>query len=467
MKITEKLIQVFFGSIIEQKVGERIQAASMTDYREEDEGWRRLTSKDSQRSLDSMKQERMIEICFYLWENNPMAKWLIDITTNFILAEGMPYEAENEDVKDVLDGFWSDPVNRMDLYLKKFVDELFIYGELCLPAFVAEQTGKVRLGYIDPVQIKEAVTDPENVKMVIGIILKDRTGKAGRRYKTILPDGADYVLSQEAQQMRKGYTDGECFFFAINNVTNSPRGRSELLPVADWLDSYEQFLFDAADKWSLLIMFVWDMLVDGGDDTEIKKQMASFIKKAGSVYGHNEKVTLEAKTPDLKSFDVENAARLFRNHILGPFSYPEHWYGGGGDVNRATAVEMGAPAFKTLAAKQMYVKYIIEHIFAFAILSARNANFLRVSDDDAKDYSVVPPEIATKDMTKYSSVIQQVAAALVSAEMQGWIDKQTARQVFANVIGYLGIELDQDDIKKKLKEEEEKKGFEDYADHKA
>jgi hypothetical protein len=466
MKLKDKLIAVFFGNLIDKKVGERIQAASMTDYRKEDEGWRRLTSADSQRSLDSLKQERMIEICFYLWENNPMAKWLIDITTNFILAEGMPYEAENEAVKDVLDGFWADPINRMDLYLKKFVDELFIYGELCLPAFVAEQTGRVRLGYIDPVQIKEAVTDPENVKMVIGIILKDRTGKAGRKYQTILPEGADYVLSEEAQQMRKGYADGECFFFAINNVTNSPRGRSELLPVADWLDSYEQFLFDAADKWSLLIMFVWDLLVDGGNDEDIKKQMAAFIKKAGAVYGHNEKVTLEARAPDLKSFDVENAARLFRNHILGPFSYPEHWYGGGGDVNRATAVEMGAPAFKTLAAKQMQVKYIIENIFAFVIRKSREANFLRVSDDEAKDYSVVTPEIATKDISKYSTVIQQVAAALVSAEMNGWIDKKTARQVFANIIGYLGIELDTGDIEQKLTEEEGKKGYEDYEDRK-
>lgn len=460
MKIREKIVDVFLGGVVEAKVNERLKAATVSDPDKDETGWRKLTG-DTTRNLSPLKQERMIEIAFWLWETNPLARWIVEIAKDFVLAEGLPYEAKNEEVKKILDDFWSDPINRMDLYMEKHVRELFINGELCFPVFTSKQTGKVRLGYIDPVQIDKVVTDPENVKMVIGVILKASAGMEERKLKTILPDDAEFILSVAAQNLREGYTDGECFFFAINNVTNSPRGRSELLATADWLDAYEQFLFDYADKWPLLNSFVWDLKVQGGNDSEIKKQVSNFSKKSGSVFGHNEKVELAASTPDLKAVDAETGGRLLRNHILGSHSYPEHWFGGGGNVNMATAVEMGTPAFKSLSTKQKYFKYILESILGYVILRAREARYLKVSDEDTK-FTVNTPELASKDVSKYSSAIQQVTTSLVSAEMQGWIDKETARKIFSVIIAYLGIEIDTADVKDAVEKEEENKGYEDY-----
>lgn len=461
MSFFERITGAIFGGLIETQVKERLKAASLGDLEEEDAGWRKLTGSAS-RNLSPLKQERMIEIAFYLWENNPLAKWIIEIAKDFILAEGLPYEARNEDVKKVLDAFWNDPLNQMDIYLEKHVRELFINGELCFPVFTAEQTGKVRLGYIDPKDIKEVVTDPENVKMIIGVTLKGTSGHEGRRLKTIVPKDAEFVISPSAAKLRDSYGDGECFFFAINNLTNSPRGRSDLLATADWLDAYEQFLFDYADKWPLQNSFVWDMQVEGGSEAEIKKQIDAFTKKPGSIFGHNEKVTLEASAPDLKSVDAETGARLFRNHILGSHSLPEHWFGGGGNVNMATAVEMGTPAFKTLSSKQQYVKYVIETILGCVIDRARDARYLNVTDEEAV-CSVITPELATKDVTKYSAALQQLAASLSTAELQGWIDKDTARKIFAAGVAFLGIEMDIAAVKEAVEKEATVKGYEDYT----
>lgn len=462
MKLKDKFIDVFLGGVIETKIQERLKASSLSELDKEDIGWRKLTGNTS-RNLTPLKQERMIEIAFWLWENNPLARWIIEIAKDFILAEGLPYEAKNPDVKKTLDDFWYDPLNRMDLYIEKHVRELGLFGELCFPVYTAEQTGKVRLGYIDPLLIKDVVTDPENVKMVIGVILKGTSGAEGKKLKTILPADAEQILSPAALQLRARYTDGEFFFFAINNVTNSPRGRSELLATADWLDAYEQFLFDYADKWPLMNAFVWDMKVDGGDEKTIKKQMETFTKKSGSVFAHNEKVTLTASAPDLKAVDAETGGRLFRNHILGSHSYPEHWFGGGGNVNKATAGEMGTPAFKALSSKQRYFKFILESILGYVIDSARRANYLNVSDEDAKAYSITTPELASKDVGQYSTAIQQITASLATAVSQEMIDKQTAQKIFAAVIGYLGVEIDIEQVKTAIESEAEKKGYEDYA----
>lgn len=473
MNLKNKLIDVFLGGVIESKVKERIKAASFLDAPNiEDAKWRRLTG-NANRELIPTSQDRMIEIAYWLWETNPLAGWLIDITTAFIMAEGLPYETKDDLVKEVLDGFWNDPVNRMNLFFPKNISELHIFGELCMPAFTAAQTGRIRLGYIDPAQIDIVMTDPENVKMQIGVLTKGWIGEVAgyaidqkpKKYQIVLPEEADYILSPTAKNMRTQFTDGECFYFAINNVTNSPRGRSSLLAVSDWLDAYEQYLFDYADRWPLLNTFVWDLLVSGADENEIKKQVTNFTKKAGSVYGHNDKVTLTPSAPDIKAVEAENGARMFRNHIMGRFGYPEHWYGGGGDVNRATAAEMDMPAVKMLTQKQNFVKYALEEILGYQVRQARRSGYLRTTSQGS-DFSVITPQMQAKDVSKFGSTVQQVATALVSAEMQGWVDKDTARKLFGTVMGFIGVEMDYEEVKKAVEKEQTTKGYEDYLNKK-
>jgi hypothetical protein len=457
-----------------EKPPTRVRAASFSDDLgspdlEDGTIWRRLTTNPG-RNMVPVLQDRMIEIAYWLCETNPLAGWLIDITTAFILAEGMPYEAAHPETKACLDGMWNDPINRMPLYFPKHVNELHIFGELCLPAFTAQQTGRVRYGYIDPAQIKDVITDPENVKIPIGVLTKGWIGEiAGysvdteaKKYKTILPAEAEYVLSPTAKMLRSHFDSGECHFWSINNTTNSPRGRSSLLSVADWLDAYEQYLFDYAEKWPLMNAFVWDLLVKDADEEEIKKQVRLFSKKSGSVYGHNDRVTLTPSAPDLKTVDAQTGARLFRNHILGRFGYPEHWFGGGGDVNRATAAEMDTPALKMLSQKQLAVQYIKEDMGAYQINQARRAHFLRVPDEEAK-FKVNVPQMGTKDVAKQGSYLQTVAQSLLLAENQGWIDKDTARRIFAAITESAGgVRIELEDVKRALDDQKDTKGYEDY-----
>ena len=283
MKFREQIAKTFFGSVIESEVMDRLKAANITD---EEEGWRRLTG-DTERRLNEVTQERMFEICYWLWKNNPLGNWLIEIVTAFVVGSGFIIESDNPEVEKRLNGFWNDPLNDMKIYAEKHVRELGIFGEQCWSKFVSEHSGKVRLGYIDPAQIKKILTDPENVKMKVAVLLRGTAGTPGRKLKTVLPRDAEDVLSETAQKIRKASKDGECYFTSINNVTNDPRGTGDLFVVADWLDAYEQFLYDYAERWPLMNSFIWDLLVEGGDEGDIKDALKTFTKKSGSIYGHN------------------------------------------------------------------------------------------------------------------------------------------------------------------------------------
>lgn len=96
-----------------------------------------------------------------------------------------------------------------------------------------------------------------------------------------------------------------------------------------------------------------------------------------------------------------------------------------------------------------------------AIRRAREARYLRVGDEDAK-FSITTPEMGTKDIAKMSTAAQQIGTALVSAEVQGWVDKDTARKIFASVVAFTGVDMDFEEIKDNLEGQDSNKGYEDY-----
>lgn len=422
---------------------------------DEVKGYRAISDKLQNRSLPSMSQDRMIEICYWLWDNYPMAKWIIGVITGFILAEELPFESYNNKVKEILTDFWYDPVNRFDLYIEKHITELHIFGELMFPAKVSPYTGKLRLGYIDPKLIDEVITDPENCKVKIGIKLKSLPGENPKLYKIIFEKDVENFLSNQAKVLRKSFSYGDCFFFSINNVTNSPRGRSELLTVADWIDVYENFLYDYAEKWSQLNSFIWDLTIKGATEDEVRnktKDLTVASRNAGSIFGHNDGISLNAVTPDLKALDADMGARLLRNHILGGVGFPSHWYGGAEDVNKSSADEMMTPTMKILTSKQNYVKYIFTCLFDYQIACVRKYNSIKYGDlkDEDIDYEIVTPELSTKDLSKFGAVIKNVADGLSQAEDRQWLDKETALEYFSLVLSFLGRKVDPSRVKKRL-----------------
>lgn len=424
-------------------------------------GYRQAETNIYTRELSSISQDKMMDIAYWLWENYPLSKWIIEVIVSFVLAEGLPFSSKNEKIYKILWNFWYDSVNRMDLYFDKHLRELYIFGELCLPVKVSKANGRVRLGYIDPKQIKQVYVDPENVKIVIGVMLFPNTGKESKKYKTVLSPEIENFLSVEAKKIRDGFLSGEVFFFSINNVSNAPRGRSELLDVADWIDLYENYLYDYAEKWSQQNSFVWDITVKGANATEVTKQVKTLVQavnKPGSAYGHNDSIELKALAPDLKSLDVDIGARIIRNHILGGKGFPSHWYGGGEDANKAVAGEMSVPTMKILSARQKYVKHILESIFDYQIEQAIKAD--RVNNRDLisidninKAYEIVTPELSPVDLGKFGAVIKNVADGLAVSESQQLLDKQTSREVLANVLSFLGKEIDVRQVEERLKSE--------------
>lgn len=145
----------------------------------------------------------------------------------------------------------------------------------------------------------------------------------------------------------------------------------------------------------------------GRIEETVKKRASEIeVPSSGGVRVHNDAETWQAVTPDLQAANGAENARTVRNHILGGSTLPEHWYGGGGDVNRSTAGEMGEPTFKTFKFRQTEWKHILETVCFYAIYSRleKTGNI----PEDLRNYRPVAqfPELTHRDTSVYAAALQ-------------------------------------------------------------
>lgn len=415
----------------------------------DDAGWRRLTGDGlagtSDRDLQPLAQDRMQKLAEYLWQSNLLANRLVELPLAYLLAEGVALQCKDEEHQQLLDAFWNDPINNWPMKLEGRVRALGLLGEQCYIASVRDGDGFVRLGYLDPRQIATVVNDPENPEQPIGVVTKkDSRGRSFKYRVIVLGDDAD-LFSENTQRIRtEDFTDGEALLFQLNKFPNGSRGRSDLLGQMDWLDAYDGFLFSELDRIDYLRRFVWDITMQGADPKAVEDYQKKFVPPgANSSFVHNDSIKLEAKTPGLQSADTSETSRLFRNHVLGGASVPEHWFGGGGDVNRASASEMGEPTFKVYTMRQGYLKRMLEEIGRFVLWSASSARGKKPDwADDKWTVTAVFPELVNKDVTKFASAMQSLVTAVIQMIDAGLMTEETALKIVADVAGRFGQDVD-------------------------
>lgn len=422
-------------------VAERLQAASIS--LDNEYGWRLLNGQ-STRELLIAPYETQIITAYWLYKTNPLAGFLVDTPAAFVAADAMPYSCENDDVKAILQEFWDR--NRLELRWGNYIKELSVFGNIILTAHVAEQTGRVKLGYLDPGLISTTITDPEDVQTKIGVKIKATETHEARILKVILDRDTEEDLSPNAKALRDQMTDGQCFLIQINCMSSELLGTSDLFNVGDHLDSYEQMMIDAGEKYSQFNAFYYDITVEGADAKKLEEERNLYTPpRTGGAFIHNEKVKSVGIAPDLKAPDAEAASRFQRRHILGAKNIPNHWYADPDGSNRATADAMDRPTLMNFTRRQNEAKAVLKTIADFVITSALDASYLNVPEDEAYKYLISTPPLTDKDVAKLSTMLRDVSTSLVVAQGQGWIDQDKAGKMFAFCTAMLGFEYDPDE----------------------
>lgn len=411
--------------------------------------YRRLSG--GRRDLTPVAQDRAREVSLYLWRSNPLARRLVELGVDFVVGEGLTLSAADPRVHALVDAFWTDRAMRLDLRHRDLVRELALTGELGLRLYAptgaagGPAPGRARLGYVAPERIARVEPDPENALVDATLVLRPRQAGEG---ELALP-----IARPEEADPSAGRLAGEALYFAVNRTVGAGRGTPDLLALADWIDGYDQLLWNVIDRSALQNAFVWDVTVSGADEAEIGRWLAAHgaAPRPGTVRAHNEKEAWAAVAPALGASEVETTSRLVKNLILGGAGLPEAWFADGDAANRATLVGQMAPTYKMLAARQRYVRYAFEDVLAWVVDTALAAGQLPTDVDPT--VRVDMPEPSEADAAGIASALPELVPAIRGAMEGRLIDEANGRRLFLSVAGQLGVDLDPAAVEAALEEE--------------
>lgn len=419
--------------------------------------YRGLGSTLSPRDLNPPFHARMQQVAYYLYLVNPLAHRIVEYTKNYVVSDGVAVVAEDPAVARVVERFWQDPINRMDLTLPDLVKELSIFGEQCWLAAVNPVNGRVRLGYLDPAEIEAvewgeievpagAQSPDTTIAIPVAVWRRPAAGETqGRRFRIVR-------LDEDPESSTFGQLVGECFYFAINKARSAARGISDLFAIGDYLDGYDKMLFGLIDRMGFSNAFIWDVLLKGATEAQIQEWLKEQRPpRPGSVRAHNEQVEWKTVAPNLNAQDFNEAARTIKNMNLAGAGFPEHWFAEGGNVNRASALEMGEPTLKTLLERQGYVAFLVRQVIEFVIDQAIAAGTL--AETVNRRFQVQMPEMSVRDLTKAAQALTNVATAVVELRRTGLLDAATAQKLIASTALQLGVEMDVEKVRREIENE--------------
>lgn len=426
---------------------------------DDDRTWRPISQ--TKRDLSPITQARMQELAHHAWEQHRVANRLIELPVAFILGDACSVEVDDEEAQGWLDAWWRDPITRLDLNIEKRIRELALFGEQLVVVF-ERSDGHVRHGAIDPTTIVDVITDPDNAALPIGVEVEGSDG-VKRRFRVLLDGEDDELLQPAAIALRAAMSGGTCHFWRVNDLLTGKRGRSDLLSAIDLADAYTALIFGEVERATALRMVMWDVTLKGATEEQVEARAQSIQPPAPmSIRVHNEGEEWQALSAKLESSDAAGTLRAVRNEVLGGGSVPEHWYGGGGDVNRATAAEMDEPTYKIFRRRQRLWEAILE-AEARHVIRCRLRALGRAGDavtDEMQPRAVFPP-MQSVDLSRYAAALGQVVAAVVQAIAAGLMTNETGVSIIASVADKLGVEIDAEAELKQASQEAEKRREDD------
>lgn len=428
--------------------GRRVRKMQESD-RGEDYGYTNLIGGSWRRDLSMSQYDRHLRICADLWRENPVAKKGVQNFRAFVAAEGFQVRSTCKDPEKraILQARLDEHFRLANWKFKggQRIETLAVEGEWNYAVTdPCPHTGHIRICKINPEDIKGIKPDPMDAETMVCATLNKK------RIETV-SDAAGNTKEVEFEELplvrrcvRTGRLVGKLLHLPINQLTGQTRGWSDIMVVADYVDSLDLLVVGEVDRHRLMKVFSWFVKIIGADPKTYAKRKEELQKdgppQSGDLLigdGTEEWTTV---TPSLNLQESVLFCEFLLMLIFGGLNMPQHWYSQGGDVNKATAGEMGTPVMAQVRARK-------ELVMEFQLWEHELALFTLL------DQGKLPPEIVAADLTievisrdpERSSYLQvgqmltELSVALAAAVTNKWITNLDASKKFRQAAEALGL----------------------------
>lgn len=401
------------------------------------------------RDLTGPVLNRAQNISIDLYRKNPLANRIIKIYTSYMAGDGFAISCDNPEVQAVCDEFWNAERNQMPINHRRFARDFLLNGEAPHPVAI-DETGNTTVGYIDPYLIDHVTTNKNNRLILEQVLLN--TGGQGETLDIVRR--VEDPLEEDA-----GLLTGEVFLWLYDRIGGATRGTPFLLPAIDWLDAYDQTLWEMLERMKAARAFFWDVEVDGGaaEVEDAKTQWGTTAPRSGSVRFRSNAMRVAAEQPNIGIGEDVSGARYLLRHISTAAGLAPHWLGEPEDANRSTAEQMDKPVLKALeetqAGWQINTTSLLQYVVDRKVAAGMLPRIVERHDEQGQPtgdmvpasstVEVIVPALTDNEMAAAAASLFQVAQAFAQLDMIDGIDRETIRNVVRRALPALGIPADE------------------------
>lgn len=328
------------------------------DLRLEDEGWINLTAAlgdiiPGQERILNLRKSRL----YYL--KDPLGRQAVRLWTDYTFGSGMTWQIEDDKAKEVLKSFWDAKANQNVLSARgqrKSSDKLLVDGEVFFAIFLGPN-GVAKIRWIDPLEITEIITNPEDIEDV-RFYKREWTDAQGKPHTAIYPSSTnkkgESALDASGAKVEPSQDTKDTLVYHLTYNTITQRGNPLLLPALIWMKYHTKFLASRIAIMLALAKFAWKGKIKGGP-AAVEAAKARIhdkeIEAASTLYENLGSDTTPIKT-DTGARNAYQDGRMIKLMICAAVGIPEQYFGDISIGNLATAKTVELPMMKMFQSYQ-------------------------------------------------------------------------------------------------------------------
>lgn len=407
-------------------------AASYIDPVDGDSSFRRLGG-GGPREVPEHTRKKAVENSVAGYRMNPMARAIIDTYTAFCVGDaGLTLQVSSDQVRPFAEAFWEDPRNRMVSGQELMFRSWLLPGEAAQEMMVGEYSGVCRRNPIDTARVVDVVNEGGNP--LWPQTLRIRSGVVGELLERSVVQFDDVAARLSGQVL---------WWPAFQTMETDTRGTPFLMPILDWLDSYDRVLSNLIDRTALARYLVWDVTMKGKDETEIaewvKARGGLRAPRSGTVEVHNESVEWKPQTAQTGAYEDTRTGQTVMTSMAAGAGLSKVWLAEPEDANRATALSMAEPVRRRIGSVQNQWTANVTEMVRFAVDQAVAAGRLpamvsiagpgesMVEVPASSTVRVTGPQVAAADAKVTAEVLHRLSLGIKELRVAGVMTDEAAK----------------------------------------
>jgi hypothetical protein len=409
------VIRFVFKNEIQRQVNDHVRLA----VRAIDDTNDRLISQDTYpRDRHDYDRNEVLRDALDAWRHNPLARRIVELTSQYVVGGGLGVEAKNERTHRFLKNWWEHRLNRMSMRSFDLCDELTRTGNIFL-IISTDPGGMSYLRALPTADVLEIETAPNDVEQKIRIWERSRmdgTEVAGPN--GIL--GHPWPVYDEDQDSAS--FPPVILHYSVNRPVGAKWGESDLAPLLRWLSRYSVWLEDRArlNRYRQSFMYVVKaMFTSQAERLARQSELNANPPNPGSILVADQSEEWSVLNPTLSSFEASEDGLSLKKMIAVGSGTPLHFLAEPESATRTTAEAAGGPTYRHYEQRQLFFKWMIGDIVK-VILNRRALVDRNIRPNT--EITVKGSDISARDNAALATAATTIIAAFASLRDRGLID---------------------------------------------